>query len=174
MTDDVAIKKLRRHRELGVQILIDFKKATPETAAEMVERNCKWERYLIQLVEPFGDGAAARFKPLTPMRPHEQFTIAHCAPLDEYSTEARICHAVQLYRLDELIERLPLVLPKSKGGNRHTINDEPIIEKARAIMKSRGTNNKAAAVREAAKRFPRLFHGSGDYDNKIKRIVGKM
>ena len=172
MTDDVA--KLRYHRELGVRLLIDFIQATPETAAGLVDREKAWARDLIPLVEQFGDGVAARFEPLSPMLAHELSMVAHCAPLDDTAQEARYCHAVRMSRLDELFKQFPPVLPKGKGGNRRTIDDGPIIEKATAIMKSSGTMSKTAAVKEAAKKFPNLFHGVGDYDNKIKRIVGKM
>ncbi len=37
MTSD-AIAQLRRHRETGTDILIEFIKATPETAAGIVKR----------------------------------------------------------------------------------------------------------------------------------------
>ena len=35
-------------------------------------------------------------------------------------------------------------------------------------------DNKSWAVREAAKHYPELFHGTGDYDNMIKRITRQM
>ena len=168
------IAKLRHHRLLGVQILIDFKMATPETAAEMVERVEVWERDLIRLVEPFGDGAAARFKPLTPMHPYEQLSVAGCMPLDEGSNNARREHAVRMYRLDDLFKQFPPELPKGKGGNRRTIDDRPIVDKARAYLKSSGTTNKRAAARYAMAEFPELVQGSGDPKNIAKRIAGKI
>ena len=39
-----AEAKLRRHRELGVQILMDFRQAMPETAAGIVEGAQAWKR----------------------------------------------------------------------------------------------------------------------------------
>ncbi len=107
-----AVAKLRHHRELGTRILIEFIEATPEIAAEIVERSLVWMRDLIPLVEPFGDGVAARFEPLTPMRPEEQATVAHCAPLDDWPNMVRVYHAVCMYRLDELFRQFGPVLPK--------------------------------------------------------------
>ena len=169
-----AEAKLRRHRELGVQILIDSIRATPETADGIVKRIRIWERDLIPLVEPFDHGVTARFKPLTPMHPYEQLTVAHCAPLDDGFNLDRFEHAVRMYRLDELFQKFDPVLPKGKGGNRRGYNDEAIVGKARAIQKSRGTESKAAAAREAMQRHPKLFEGRGDPLNIAKRIAKKM
>ncbi len=171
MTD---VAKLRHHRELGVRLLIDFIRATPETAAGIVKRERAWMRDLIPLVERFGHGAAARFEPLTPMHLHEQLSVAQCAPLDDTANMARIEHVVRMSRLDELFQKFAPALPKGKGGNRRTINDDPIVDEVRAYLKSSGTKNKAAAVREVAKRFPHLFHGDGDPSNIVKRIVRKL
>ena len=173
MTSD-AIARLRRHRETGTDILFEFIKATPETAAGIVKCAQAWASDLIPLVEPFGHGRAALFKPLTPMKPEEQATVAHCAPLDEATNQVRANHAVRMYRLNELFKKFDPVLPKGKGGNRRKYDDGPIVAEAIAILNSSGTKNKAAAVREAAKRFPRLFHGDGDPSNIVKRIVAKM
>ncbi len=172
MTDDVA--KLRRHRELGVSILMDSRKATPETATRIVKRIHTWERNLISLVEPFGPGAAAQFKPLTPMLLEEQLTVARCPLLDDGFNLDRIEHAVRVYRVGELFKQIPPMPNKGKGGNRLTIIDDPIVDEVSAYLKSSGTKNKAAAVREVAKRFPHLFHGDGDPSNIVKRIVGKL
>ena len=171
MTD---VAKLRRHRELGVRLLIDFIQATPETAAGLVERANAWECDLIPLVEPFGDSAAARFKPLTPMHPHEQLTVAYCAPLDEEATKARIEHAVRIFRLGELFNQLPPVLPKGKGGNRRKYNDAAIVKIACAIRKSSDTENKMAAAREAMHRHPELVQGDSTVESKAKRIARQM
>ena len=173
MTSD-AIARLRRHRELGVRILIDFIQATPETAAGIVERERAWMRELIPLVEPFGDGVAARFEPLTPMHPHEQSTVARCAPLDDWSNLVRVCHAVRMFRLDELFQRFEPVPPKGKGGNRRTYNDEAIVGKARVILESSGAENKMAAAREAMTRFPELVQGYGSEPSKAKRIARQI
>ena len=141
----------------------------------MVERERVWARDLIPLVEPFGDGTAALFEPLTPMHPDEQSTVALCLPLDDDKFNmARVCHAVRMSRLDRLFRQFEPTMPKGKGGNRRTYNDDAIVAKANAIMESSGTESKAAAVREAAKRFPELFHGDGDDENKIKRITRQM
>ena len=172
MTDDVA--KLRYHRELGVCLLIDFIQATPETAAGLVERASAWERDLIPLVEPFGDGAAAPFKPLTPMQLHEQLSVMRCAPLDEDATKARVEHAVRMHRLGELFRKFPPVLPKGKGGNRRKYNDAAIVEIACAIRKSSETENKMAAAREAMRRHPELVQGDSTVESKAKRIARQM
>ncbi len=169
-----AIAKLRRHRELGLPIQSDFCEATPETVDEIVKRARAWAPELIPLVEAFGGGVAALFDPLTPMEPKEQATVARCAPLDRRSSQVRANHAVRMYRLNELFTKFDPVLPKGKGGNQRKYDDGPIVAKAIAILNSSGTKNKAAAVREAAKRFPRLFHGDGDPSNIVKRIVAKM
>ena len=171
MTDDVA--KLRHHRELGVRLLIDFIEATPETAAGLVERESAWARDLIPLVEPFGDGVAARFEPLSPMLANELSMVAHCAPLDDTAQEARYCHAVRMSRLDELFKQFPPVLPKGKGGRRK-YDDDTIVDKARAFWKSSGTGSKVEAAREAMARFPGLYEGSGKTLSIAKRIAKKM
>ena len=172
MTGDAA--KLRHHRELGACLLKDLIQATPETAVGLIERVNAWERDLIPLVELFGVGAAARFKPLITLLPHEQLSVARCAPLDEETTKARREHAVRMSRLDELFKQFPPVLPKGKGGNRRTINDGPIVEKACAIRKSSGTENKMSAAREAMKRHPELVQGLGTVESKAKRIARQM
>ena len=169
-----AVTKLRRHRELGICLLVEFVNATPKTAAGLVERERVWARDLIPLVEPFGDGTAALFEPLSPMLLVELSMVAGLLPLDDEFNEARRCHSVRIYRLDRLFRQFEPKQPKGKGGNRRKYNDLPIIEKARAIMESSDTESKAPAVREAAERFPELFHGTGDYENKIKRITRQM
>ena len=168
-----AVAKLRRHRELGVSILIDFIEATPETANGIVERERAWMRDLIPLVEPFGDGIAARLEPLTPMHPHEQATVPHCAPLGRWPNLVRVCHAVRMHRLDELFQQFSPVPPKGKGG-RHKYDDDAIADKARAFLKSSGTESKVAAAQEAMSRFPGLFEGDGTPLSIAKRIAGKM
>ncbi len=169
-----AVTKLRRHRELGVRILIEFINATPETAAEIVERERVWARDLIPLVEPFGDGIAARFEPLSPMLPDELSMVAGLLPLDDESNEARRCHAVRMYRLGQLFRQFKPAMPKGKGGNRRTYNDEAIVGKARAILKSSGTESKTAAAREAMRLHPELYEGRGTHSNIARRIAGKM
>ncbi len=134
-----AEAKLRRHRELGVQILIDSIRATPETADGIVKRIRIWERDLIPLVEPFGHGVTARFKPLTPMHPHEQLTVAHCAPLDDWPNMVRVYHAVCMYRLDELFRQFGPVLPKF---------DEAKLAKKTGRRPGHGALNDGAAVAE--------------------------
>ena len=86
--------------------------ATPDTADEIVERWNPWYLDLLQLVEPLGDGVAARFKPLTPMRPDEQMTVAYCAPLAEKPNLDRVCHAVCMYRLGEVFKQIGPVMPE--------------------------------------------------------------
>ena len=172
MTDDVA--KLRRHRELGVNILMDSRKATSETADEIVKRIHTWERDLISLVEPFGPGAAGRFKPLTPMLLEEQLAVAPCTPLDDGFNLHRIEHAVRVYRLGELFKQFPPVLPKGKGGNRPRYNDGPILEIAYGIIESSGTENKTGAVREAIRLHPELVEKGASPESTLKRITRKM
>ena len=94
MTDDVA--KLRHHRELGACLLNDLIQATPETAVGLIERVNAWERDLIPLVELFGVGAAARFKPLITLLPHEQLSVARSAPLDEETTNGLVANREEL------------------------------------------------------------------------------
>jgi hypothetical protein len=103
------IAKLRRHRKLGTDLLGDFMKATPETAAELVEREGAWMRDLVLLAEPLGDAAVARLEPLTILRPHEFEVVMFCVPLDPKFDMARKCHATRLYRLDELFQQLSTV-----------------------------------------------------------------
>lgn len=64
--------------------------------------------------------------------------------------------------------------PKGKGGNRRTFNDDAIVAKARAILKSSGTESKTAAAREAMRLHPKLFKGRGDPLNILKRIARQM
>ena len=171
MTDDVD--RLRRHREIGVEILNELSRATADTWEKAVERQLAWEEELIPLVEPLGP-QAARFKPLTPMRTEEQLNALRVRPFSHDHRRALVEQDVILFRLNELFAGFPPIQPKGKGGNRRKYNDLPIIEKARAIMESSDTESKAPAVREAAERFPELFHGTGDYENKIKRITRQM
>ncbi|MCZ6497085.1 MAG: hypothetical protein O6924_13010 [Alphaproteobacteria bacterium] len=170
--------KLTRHRALGARILIEFIEATPETtpevAAGIVKRARDWASDLKPLVAPFGGVAASQFKTLTPMRRHELATVEYCAPRDPRFNRDRVKHAVRVFRFDELFQRIPLTLPKGKGGNQRKYNDGPIVEKARAIRESSGTKNKAAAVRKAWDSFPDLVQGDGDPSNIVKRIAGKM
>ncbi len=170
-----AVAKLRHHRELGTRILIEFIEATPEIAAEIVERSLVWMRDLIPLVEPFGDGIAARFEPLSPMLPDELSMVSGLLPLDDESNEARRCHAVRISRLDQLFRQFKPMMPKGKGGNRRTYNDEAIVGKARAIMESSGTHNKTEAVRKAIARHPDLVEArTKNEDSIVKRIARQM
>ncbi len=169
-----AVAKLRRHRELGVSLLVEFVNATPKTAAGLVERERVWARDLIPLVEAFGDGTAARFEPLSPMLPDELSMVAGLLPLDDASNEARRCHSVRMHRLDQLFRQFKPEMPKGKGGNRRTYNDEAIVGKARAILKSNGTESKTAAAREAMRLHPELCEGRGTPSNIARRIAGKM
>ena len=171
MTDDIA--KLRRHRELGVSILMDSRKATPETATRIVKRIHTWERDLIPLVEPLGDGVAAQFKPLTPMLLEEQLTVVRCPPLDDGFNLDRIEHAVRVYRLGELLKQIPPMPPKGKGGRRK-YDDDAIADKACAFWKSSGTGSKVEAALEAMARFPGLYEGIGKPLSIAKRIAKKM
>ena len=172
MTD---VARLRRHRKLGVRILIEFINATPKTAAGLVERERVWAHDLIPLVEAFGDGTAARFEPLSPMLLVERSMVAGLLPLDDEFNEARRCHSVRMYRLDQLFQQFKPVMPKGKGGNRRTYNDDAIVAKARAIMESNGTSNKMEAARKAMARHPDLVEARTIHqDNIAKRIAGKM
>ncbi len=170
-----AVAKLRRHRELGVSLLVEFVNATPKTAAGLVERERVWARDLIPLVEAFGDGTAARFEPLSPMLPDELSMVAGLLPLDDESNEARRCHAVRMYRLGQLFRQFKPAMPKGKGGNRRTYNDEAIVAEARAILKSSGTHNKMEAARKAMARHPHLVEARTTVqDNIAKRIARQM
>jgi hypothetical protein len=118
MTD---LAKLRRHRELGTKLLGDFMNATPETATELVEREDAWMHDLIPLVEPHGNAVAARFEPITLMRPEEFEVLMPCVPLDELFNRVRMCHATRLYRLEKLFQQLStvprmVVAPARKTG----------------------------------------------------------
>ena len=86
-----------------------------------------------------------------------------------YFNMARICHAVRMSRLDELFQKFEPTLPKGKGGNRRTCNDEAIVGEARAILKSSGNDNRIAAARIAMERFPKLVQGHGTDESKDKR-----
>ena len=173
-----AVTKLRRHRELGIRLLTEFINATPKTApktaAGLVERERVWAHDLIPLVEAFGDGTAARFEPLSPMHLVELSMVAGLLPLDDKFNEARCCHSVRMYRLDQLFQQFKPVMPKGKGGNRRTYNDDAIVAKARAIMESSGTSNKMAAARKAMICFPELVEGFGTDESKRKRIARQI
>ncbi len=171
MTDDV--ERLRRHRVIGVEILNELMHATADTWEKAVERQLAWDKELIPLVEPLGP-QAARFKPLTPMRPEEQQNAMRVRPLSHDHRMALVEQDVILYRLDELFAGFPPTQPKGKGGNRRTYNDEAIVGKARAILKSSGTESKTAAAREAMRLHPDLVEGRGHPPNIAKRIARKM
>ena len=166
MTDDVA--KLRYHRELGVCLLIDFIQATPETAAGLIERASAWERDLIPLVEPFGDGAAAPFKPLTPMQLHEQLSVMGCAPLDEDATKARVEHAVRMFRLGEFFKQFAPVLPKRAGRKKgeKLCNDTAAITAAHKLLDVDDPPSK----RQAALAVVHLADKGASDDAKFHRI----
>ncbi len=100
--------------------------------------------------------------------------VAHCAPLDDTAQEAWYCHACRMSRLDELFKQFVPTVPKGKGGNQRRIDDLPIVGKALAIQKSKGTESKIAAVREAMERHPDLVQGDATDENKAKRIARQM
>ena len=104
MTDPIA--RLRRHREIGVEILFELMHATADTWEKAVERQLAWEEELIPLVEPFGP-QAARFKPLTPMRLEEQLNAARVHPPNHDHYMALVRQDVSLYRLNELFAGFP-------------------------------------------------------------------
>ena len=107
-SDPVAA--LRTHREEGVRILIALIEATPETVAATVEHERAWARDLIPLVEPFG-AIAARFEPLSPMKDNESESIRGVVPLNAPHFEAMRSHAVRMFRLDKLFDRIPIETP---------------------------------------------------------------
>ena len=113
-----AEANLRRHWEVGVCIQTEFIRATPETAAAIVERSKVWMDDLIPLVEAFGEGVAAPFRPLGSMCLEEQATVAHCPSLGRYSDLIRVCHAVCIYRLGKLFQKFDPVPPKPAEAKR--------------------------------------------------------
>ena len=152
-----AIAQLRRHRELGVGLLLkDFVNATPKTRDEILARWEVWYRGLLSLVEPLGDGVAAQFEPLTPMLPKEQATVAHCPPLDDHFNMIRACHAVCMYRLGKLFQKFPPVMPEAAepatgAGGRPRYERPGLIEAVEAELSAQTARgeprNKAAAYR---------------------------
>ena len=179
MTSD-EIAQLRRHRETGTDILFEFIKATPETAPGIVKRARAWALELIPLVEPFGDGPAALFKPLTPMEPKEQATVARCASLDKETNQVRANHAVRMYRLNELFEKFDPVLPKAPGGKRRTprgrkkgdgtIDDTEVLAKMARLIES----GEAKSVLDAATQVVEYARGSGREQSTIDRLRRKF
>jgi hypothetical protein len=169
-----AFANLRRHRELGTELLGDFINATPETAAELVEREGAWMRDLVLLAAPLGD-AAARLEPLTLMRPHEYEVVMRCMPLDFPNFDnVRRCHATRLYRLDELFTKIPMVLPKDKGGRRPIDPPERIKAVQEALdeqKRQRRKPNKEGAIKKVLNTLDFGEGPNGDtYDKAFERL----
>ena len=133
MTDDVV--RLQRHREIGVEILNELMHATADTWEKAVERQLAWEKELIPLVEPLGP-QAARFKPLTPMRPEEQLNAMRVRPLSHAHRMALVEQDVMLYRLNELFAGFPPTQPKRPGRKRGVklYDDRAAIAEARRLL----------------------------------------
>ena len=121
-----AVDLLAAHREDGVDLLLhDFVPATPDTRASVLARWEKWYTKLLTLTAPLGIGG--QFKPLTPMGPEEQMTVAGCLPLDTHFNIRRVCCAVCLYRLGKAFQRLPLTPPRRESGRRY-IDDHEVFQ----------------------------------------------
>ena len=90
-------------------------------------------------------------------------------------SQRSVCNYVEvaLGRLNTYL-RQPGARPKGKGGNRSRGDYGPILAEARTIKKAKNLKSNAAAVREAAEKFPMLVPGDGDNENVIKYIARKL
>ena len=171
MSDD--LKRLSDLAYSGEKLIEGLLRARGDAEIDtLIERVKRWGDELVALGEAV-DPIKLRFRIVRPT-PQETARIWPLYPelRDDQRGECNYVEAA-LGHLNAYL-RQPDARPKGKGGNRRKYDDLPIIEKARAIMESSDTESKAAAVREAAKRFPELFHGTGVYENKIKRITRQM
>ncbi len=139
----------------------------------LIERAKRWGEDLIALGEAV-DPIRLRFRIVRP-------TLEETARIRPFYPELRNeqrghCNYVEaaLGRLNAYL-RQPDARPKGKGGNRRTFNDDAIVAKAKAILKSSDTHNKMEAARKAMARHPDLVKArTSIQDNIAKRIARQM
>ena len=166
-------QRLADHFEVGeTDLELLLRARDRDEIARLMRRLLQWRRELIALAKDH-DPVALHFQNVRPT-PQETVRIQRWYP-ELRDSQRGVCNYVEaaLVRLNSYL-RQPDARPKGKGGNRPRFDYGPIIKETRTIMESSGTDNKSAAVREAAEKFPKLFPGTGTFGNRIKRIVGKM
>ncbi len=139
----------------------------------LIERALRWGRELTALGEAV-DPIRLRFHIARP-------TLEETARIRPLYAELRDDQRANSNYVETALGRLnsylrqPDARPKGKGGNRRTYNDDAIVAKAKAILKSSGTHNKTEAVRKAIARHPDLVKArTSIQDNIAKRIARQM
>lgn len=174
MTD--SRQRLAAHARAGRVNLDHLLRARErDDIARLMRRLRRWHRELLPLAQAYDPAMVPYLEILRP-KPEELQRIWRWLGDLPSGYQRGLCNAVEasLVRVNDDLMRRADVLPKGKGGNRRTYDDGPIIDKARAILKSSGTENKTAAVREAMERHPELVQGSGIEENVAKRIARQM
>lgn len=147
--------------------------------ARLMWRLRRWHRELLPLVEAHDPAMVPYLEILRP-KPEELQRIWRWLGDLPSGYQRGLCNAVEasLVRINDHLMRQPGAMPRGKGGNRRQFDDGPIVEKARAIYAADGSVNKAAAVRNAKRRHPKLFHlrgmGPDNVESAIKRISRKI
>ena len=171
MTDD--LKRLSDLAHSGEELIEGLLRARDDAEIDAhIERAQHWGEELIALGEAI-DPIRLYFDIV---RPTSEET-ARIRPLySELRDDQRgHCNYVEaaLGHLNAYL-RQPDTRSKSKGGNRRRGDYGPILAEARTIKKTKNLKSNAAAVREAAEKFPMLVPGDGDNENVIKYIARKL
>ena len=148
------VSKLRRIRARGVKILQELVNGPGAIEAERA-----WVVGLLTAVEPWGEAEQGRYEPLGTITPDEHlFALQHVAAAnseDKAHLDSLYCHAVRVFRLEELFNRIreaAAAKPKGKGG-RKKIDDALIIAKVYEIMATQKQPNKSKALTLAIEHF---------------------
>ena len=166
-------QRLADHFEAGeTDLELLLRARDRDEIARLMRRLLQWRRELIALAKDH-DPVALHFQNVDPT-PQETVRIHRWYP-QLRDSQQRVCNYVEtaLVRLNAYL-RQPDSRPKGKGGNRRRADYGPILAKARAIKKAKNLKSNAAAVREAAEKFPKLVLGDSDNENVIKYIASKM
>lgn len=184
--DDVA--RFRKHRELGVAILVRLKGAcTPKPegkpkglepagstapapsnvpVADTIAESEAWGRELPRMMEPLGDADAAAFEPLSPMRAEEWESVAGLVPLITNHGDALKEHAVRLYRLQEVLVRMrpdKIEPAPARRGRGRPPSEIPSKVKAEGWAKEINARKKGIDKREIAKQIAGRAGEGTDY-----------
>jgi len=180
----IDISRLGKRYEAGIRLFYEWKKA------EIAQENAKSERYMeeaeewkdraIEDAEPW-PGLQALLEPLGRLKPEEQaLTRNWIRHAHEDRQMALICFAVQLHRIQEILESLASTPAKKRHGGRHKGDGEiddtvPLDEMkklwdagnrslngiATLIVQELGTdilgNSDSAKIRRLSRKFKKLY-----------------
>ena len=156
------VSKLRRIRARGVKILSELVKGPVAVEAERA-----WVLDLLVAVESWGEIEQGRYEPLGAFTDAEkEFVLDHVVATnfaDEAHFDSLRCHAVRVFRLDELFTRIrdaAPAKPKAKSG-RKKIDDDLIVAKVHEIMATQKQPNKSEALTKALEHFDLSDEESG-------------